>query len=131
MKEVLDQIELIATIIERHPAMTQDEEFRKQVADGFAELKNMMHERQLAQQANEAKLSQMQSDITRLARNVEDERLIVRLSILEQSFASVGARTAELEKQIEYFKWKIIGAWTTAVVILVGIIINFALKFAK
>jgi len=87
MKQVLDQIELIATIIEGHPAMTQDEEFRKQVADGFAELKNMMHERQLAQQANEAKLSQMQSDITRLARNVEDERLIVRLSILEQSFA--------------------------------------------
>ena len=131
MKEVLDQIELIATIIERHPAMTQDEEFRKQVADGFAELKIMMHERQLAQQANEAKLSQMQSDITRLARNVEDERLIVRLSILEQSFASVAARTTEIEKQNENFKWKIIGAWTTAVVILAGIIINLALKFAK
>jgi len=131
MKQVLDQIELIATIIEGHPAMTQDEEFRKQVADGFAELKNMMHERQLAQQANEAKLSQMQSDITRLARNVEDERLIVRLSILEQSFASVAARTTEIEKQSENFKWKIIGAWTTAVVILVGIIINLALKFAK
>lgn len=131
MKQVLDQIELIATIIEGHPAMTQDEEFRKQVADGFAELKNMMHERQLAQQANEAKLSQMQADITRLARNVEDERLIVRLSILEQSFASVAARTTEIEKQLENFKWKIIGAWTTAVVILVGIIINLALKFAK
>lgn len=131
MKEVLDQIELIATIIEGHPAMTQDDEFRKQVADGFAELKNMMHERQLAQQFNESKLSQMQSDITRLAKSVEDERLIVRLSVLEQSFASVAARTAEIEKQAENFKWKIIGAWTTAVVILAGIIINMALKFAK
>lgn len=131
MKEVLDQIELIATIIEGHPAMTQDDEFRKQVADGFAELKNMMHERQLAQQFNESKLSQMQSDITRLAKSVEDERLIVGLSVLEQSFASVAARTAEIEKQAENFKWKIIGAWTTAVVILAGIIINMALKFAK
>lgn len=131
MKQVLDQIELIATIIEGHPAMTQDEEFRKQVADGFAELKNMMHERQLVQQANEAKLNQMQSDITRLARNVEDERLIVRLSILEQNFISAGKRIDELEKQAENFKWKIIGAWTTAVVILAGIIINLALKFAK
>lgn len=131
MKEVLDQIELIATIIEEHPAMTQDEEFRKQVADGFAELKNMMHERQLAQMANESKLSQMQADIVRLAKSVEDERLIVRLNILEQNFTSAGQRIAELEKQVENFKWKIIGAWTTAVVILVGIVINLALKFAK
>lgn len=111
--------------------MTQDEEFRKQVADGFAELKNMMHERQLAQMANESKLSQMQADIVRLAKSVEDERLIVRLNILEQNFTSAGQRIAELEKQVENFKWKIIGAWTTAVVILVGIVINLALKFAK
>lgn len=131
MQKVLDQIELIATIIEEHPAMTQDEEFRKQVADGFAELKNMMHERQLAQMANESKLSQMQADIVRLAKSVEDERLIVRLNILEQNFTSAGQRIAELEKQVENFKWKIIGAWTTAVVILVGIVINLALKFAK
>ena len=131
MQEVLDQIALIATIIEERPTMVQDEEFRKQVADGFARLETLMHERQLAQQANEAKLSQMQLDILRLAKSVEDERLIVRLSVLEQSHSTGTAKINELEKQIENFKWKIIGAWTTAVVLLLGAIINLLVKIPK
>lgn len=131
MQEVLDQIALIATIIEECPAMVQDEEFRKQVADGFARLEKLMHERQLAQQANESKLSQMQHDIIRLAKSVEDERLIVRLSILEQTHTTTAMKVTEIEKQVENFKWKIIGAWTTAVVLLLGALINLLLKTAR
>jgi len=109
--------------------VNNDDPFREKIVAALEEVKTLFHDRQLAAQQTDAKLDGLAKDIARLTQTVENEKVVIRLNMIEQRTDAMNAKIKELsDENAANFRWLVGTAATLAIGIIIAVVNYFLRK---